>query len=96
MTSNAPWADVPRSLDAPPRFLFWDLDYVLVAVCGFGVGLIISNWFWGVGIGALFCWLWMLARAGGGTARAFAVIYWHLPFDIFHRVPASARRHFIG
>ena len=73
---------VPLTLDAPARFLFWDADYVMVAACGFGCGTIIAAWWAGIAV--------------GGVARAFALFYWHLPFDLFKRVPASARRHFFG
>lgn len=59
-------------------------------------GTIIAAWWAGIAVGVIFCMLWSRARAGGGVARAFAVFYWHLPFDLFKRVPASARRHFFG
>lgn len=87
---------VPRTLDASPRFLFWEVDYVMVAGVGLDVGLIISGLTFGIVTCAAFCWLWAKARAGGGVAKAFAMLYWHLPFDVFGRIPASARRHFIG
>ena len=87
---------VPRTLDAQPRFLFWDLDYVCIAAVGFAAGLIVATWFWGTAAAAVLCMAWARARAGGGTAAAFAALFWHLPFDVFIRVPASARRHFIG
>lgn len=87
---------VPRTLDASPRFLFWEIDYVLVAGVGLGVGIIISGLTFGFATCAVFCWLWAKARAGGGVSKAFATVYWHLPFDVFSRIPASARRHFIG
>lgn len=87
---------VPRTLDAKSRFLFWESDYVLVAMGGFVAGLLVS------GLGAafvgsvLFAWGWKKARAGGGASQAVALMYWHLPMDFFLRVPQSARRHFIG
>ncbi len=87
---------VPRTLDASSRFLFWDVDYVMVAGVGTAVGVIIDGLTMGVITGGVFCWMWAKARAGGGIARAFAELYWHLPFDVFSRIPASARRHFIG
>ena len=87
---------VPRTLDACPRFLFWELDYVMVTVVGFAVGQIIAGWAAGLAAAVVFCRAWVRIRAGGGVAAAFAHIYWHCPVDVFKRVPASARRHFIG
>ena len=60
---------VPRTLDAKSRFLFWESDYVLVAMGGFVAGLLVS----GLGaafVGAvLFAWGWKKARAGGGASQ---------------------------
>ena len=90
------WVGVPRTLDASPRFLFWELDYVMVAGVLLSIGIILSGAMVGCLTAAAGCMLWKRARAGGGVARAFALVYWHLPFDVFGRIPASARRHFIG
>jgi type IV conjugative transfer system protein traL len=87
---------VPRTLDAPARFLFWDSDYVLVAMGGFVVGLLVSGLGAGMIGAVLFVWAWKRARAGGPVSRAVALAYWHMPLDFFRRVPQSARRHFIG
>lgn len=87
---------VPRTLDAPPRFLFWDFDVVAVFAFAFMVGMIL------VGISlalvlSIAAWhFWSRARAGRGVAKAFALLYWYTPLDFFIRAPASARRHFIG
>lgn len=91
-----PFIEVPRTLDAAPRFLFWDIDYVLVAGVGLSVGLIVHGISVGLAVMVLFCWGWSLARSGRGVNRALAFFFWHLPFDVFERVPASARRHFMG
>lgn len=90
------WIDVPRTLDARARFLFWESDYVLAALGGLVAGLLISGLGAGLAGAAFFCWGWKRARAGGTPARALALAYWHLPADFFLRVPQSARRHFIG
>lgn len=87
---------VPRTLDNPPRFLWWDADYVFVFATGLAMGLILSGLFLAVVTASILTWAWSRARSGGGVGRAFALIYWYLPLDAFSRVPASARRHFIG
>lgn len=90
------FVSVPRTLDARSRFLFWESDYVLMAAGGFATGLLISGLGAGMVCAVLFCWGWSRARAGGSSASALALMYWHLPTDFFLRVPQSARRHFIG
>ena len=87
---------VPLTLDAPPRFLFFDIDYVFVAVTGLTVGIVLSGVVLGLVLMMLFAWVWGRARSGRGVNRALALCFWHLPFDVFQRVPASARRHFCG
>lgn len=87
---------VPRTLDAPPRVFFFDVDYFFVAVAAFAVGTSFAAWWVGVTGAVLAVKGWARARAGGGTSKAFALLYWHLPFDLMRRVPASSRRHFTG
>lgn len=87
---------VPLTLDAPARFLFWDIDYVLVASSAFLLGCVISGLGFAFVLGFLAPYAWSRARSGHGVNRALATVYWHLPLDTFTRVPASARRHFVG
>ena len=87
---------VPLTLDAPPRFLFFDIDYVLVATVGLTLGIVIKGFFLGLVLMAVLCHIWSRARSGRGVNRALALCFWHLPFDVFTRVPQSARRHFLG
>lgn len=87
---------VPLTLDAPPRFLFFDIDYVLVASVGLTLGIVLHGVGFGMVLSCLLCWGWSRARSGRGVNRALALCFWHLPFDVFKRVPASVRRHFLG
>ncbi len=87
---------VPRTLDARARLLFWDSDYVLVAMSGLVAGLLVSGLGTGLAGAFGFAWIWKKVRGGGSMTHAVALIYWHLPADFFLRVPQSARRHFIG
>ena len=87
---------VPRTLDARGRLLFWESDYVLMAAGGFVAGLLVQGLMSGMVGAVLFSWAWKRARAGGPVSQAVALFYWHLPADLFLRVPQSARRHFIG
>lgn len=90
------WIEVPRTLDAPARFLFWDFDYVMVASVGLVMGLMISGVTAGLVATVGLTWLWRRLRAGSGVDRVLALLYWHLPMDIFNRLPVSSRRHFLG
>ena len=59
----AGWVSVPRTLDASPRFLFWEIDYVMTAGVGMAIGIIMSGPFWGCVSAFAACWLWSRARA---------------------------------
>jgi type IV conjugative transfer system protein TraL len=87
---------VPNTLDAPPRFLWWDCDQVFVFGSGLVIGLAVSGMALAIATAVFLTWVWNRAKGGRGVARAFALIYWYLPADVFRRVPASARRHFLG
>lgn len=87
---------VPRTLDALPRLLFFDLDYCMIAASAFSMGTSLTEWWVGLILAVFAVKGWARARAGGGASKAFALLYWHLPFDLLRRVPASSRRHFAG
>lgn len=87
---------VPRTLDALPRVLFFELDYFIVFMLPFALGTRSAAWWVGVLLGLVCVKWWSRARAGGGVARGYAMLYWAIPFDLLQRVPASSRRHFVG
>ena len=60
------------------------------------IGIVLHGVGFGMVLSGLLCWGWSRARSGRGVNRALALCFWHLPFDVFKRVPASARRHFLG
>jgi conjugal transfer pilus assembly protein TraL len=87
---------IPRLLDEPPKFLFWDYDVFLVAALGMFTGLAIGFFFIGTGLGLVGAYLWTKTKAGRHPGYGLHCIYWHTPLSFFRRTPPSARRHFVG
>ncbi|WP_302944359.1 type IV conjugative transfer system protein TraL [Turicimonas muris] len=87
---------IPKRLDAPPRFLLWDFDTVAAGFAGIGIGIIANNMPLGLLFSITFVWAWVRTKAGRHPAYGFHFLYWHLPMNPFKRMPASARRTFIG
>ena len=65
--AESSWVSVPRTLDASPRFLFWEIDYVMIFAAALAIGIIMSGAFTGCAAAAGACALWSKARAGGGV-----------------------------
>ena len=87
---------VPRRLDDPPKFIFWDFD---VAICAMGISMfgIMAGYFLVsavIGIGAAYGLQKM--KSGQQAGYAIHLLYWHLPMKLFRRTPPSCVRDFIG
>ncbi len=87
---------VPRRLDDPPKFIFWDFD---VAICAMGISMfgIMAGYFLVsavLGIGAAYGLQRM--KSGQQAGYALHLLYWHLPIRLFKRTPPSCVRDFIG
>ena len=87
---------VPRRLDDPPKFIFWDFD---VAICAMGISMfgIMAGYFLVsavLGIGAAYSLQKM--KSGQQAGYALHLLYWHLPMRLFRRTPPSCVRDFIG
>ena len=87
---------VPRRLDDPPKFIFWDFD---VAICAMGISMfgIMAGYFLVsavLGIGAAYGLQKM--KSGQQAGYAIHLLYWHLPMRLFRRTPPSCVRDFIG
>lgn len=88
---------MPRHLDDPEKFLWWDFEQALivVAIIGFSivVNMITAGVVFGVvaGIG--------LGRLKSGRSRGYLVhtAYWYLPLDMgMKRTPPSHVTRFVG
>lgn len=88
---------IPRRLDDPPKFLFWDFDVAIFFLVGafFGImaGYLLSGLAIGLGIAALYS----RVKSGKHTGYLMHLAYWHLPgwFNL-RSTPTSSKRVFFG
>ncbi len=87
---------IPRHLDDPPRFLFWDLDEALLFMLALIVGMLMQAFFIGCAVGAVLVVLYGKAKSGRHRAFALHLMYWHLPVGLgFKRTPPSYIREYL-
>ena len=92
---EAPLA-IPRHLDDPPRFLFWDLDEAVLFMLALILGLMVDLLFFGGATGIALVMLYGRAKSGRHRAFALHLMYWYLPVTLgFRRTPPSCIREFI-
>ncbi len=88
---------MPRHLDDPDKFLWWEMDQAGLAVSVFAVFMIMGMMLTGVVMGVVVGMLY--GRAKSGRPRGFMshLAYWYLPFDMgLKRTPPSYVRRFVG
>jgi len=87
---------VPRLLDEPPKFLFWNFEVALVflgmLLFGIMAGYFLISFF--AGIAAAYGIQKMMA--GQSKGYGLHVLYWHMPLNAFKRTPPSCIREFVG
>jgi conjugal transfer pilus assembly protein TraL len=87
---------VPRLLDEPPKFLFWDFDVAIVflGLLFFGImaGFFLTSIILALGAG------YAIQRMKSGKSKGYGlhILYWYLPINLFKRTPPSCIREFIG
>ena len=88
---------IPRRLDDPPKFLFWDFDVALFFLVGMFFGILAGYVFSGVVVGLVIAWLYSGVKSGKHTGYLIHLAYWYLPgwFNL-KRAPASSKRVFFG
>lgn len=88
---------VPRRLDDPPKFLFWDFDVAIIFMGIMLFGIMAGFFFTGVVAGIAAGYGLQRMKAGQQRGYGLHVIYWHLPVTLgFKRTPPSCIRKFIG
>lgn len=87
---------VPRMLDEPPKFLFWDFDVAIVFLGMMLFGILSGFFMTSVFLGLLAAYGIQKVKAGQQKGYGLHVIYWHLPLNLFKRTPPSCMREFIG
>ncbi|KPK51089.1 MAG: hypothetical protein AMS22_11465 [Thiotrichales bacterium SG8_50] len=89
---------VPRTLDDPPRILWWDLDQAMVVIMITGFGMMAGYFLGGMILGVGVAWLYGKLKTGKHPAFAVHLAYWHLPQGViaFKKTPPSHHRELIG
>jgi conjugal transfer pilus assembly protein TraL len=96
MDEESRWLVIPRRLDDPPKFLFWDFDVASIACLGMAFGALSGQFLLGCVGGCLAAYAWSRTKQGKHRGYGLHVAYWNLPVRIFRRTPPSARRDFMG
>jgi conjugal transfer pilus assembly protein TraL len=87
---------VPRLLDEPPKFLFWDFEVALAALGLMLIGILAGFFFTGTAIGFVAAYGVQRLKSGQSRGYSLHLIYWHLPINSFKRTPPSCVREFVG
>lgn len=88
---------IPRTLDAPPRFFFWDFDIALVFLVLLGFGILSGQVLIGGLVGMIGAAIFQRAKSGEHPGYLLHLLYWHLPVGIaLRRTPPSFERDFTG
>ena len=90
---------IPGTLDAPPRFLWWDLDQALLYLGLVLLGIVSNFSLGGILMGAVVGWLYGKTKSGRHRAFMVHLMYWHLPSDLasnFRETPPSHQRKYLG
>ena len=87
---------VPRRLDEPPKFLFWDFEVAIVFLGVLLFGILAGFFFTSMAAGAAAAYGIQRMKAGQQKGYGFHFLYWHLPLNTFKRTPPSCIREFLG
>ena len=90
--------EIPRRLNDPPRFLWWDLDVSLLVMATTLIGMISGFFLSGFAVGFLLAAAYSRAKAGKHPAYALHLLYWSLPAALtgLKRTPPSWLREMQG
>jgi len=87
---------IPRSLDDPPKFLFWDVDVVAFAMMGILFGILSSHEVIGMGAGVWMAYRWTKFKSGSHPGYANHLLYWAIGFPGPTELPPSYFRELNG
>lgn len=86
---------IPKTLDAPTRWLFWSVDDALAMMIPFWFGVFLHH----VGIGTIVALsafiLWRRIKGRNGVQYFRYMAYWYLPLKL-KKTPPSHNRIFLG
>ncbi len=89
---------IPRRLNDPAKFLWWDADVFVVAFAPVALGILGGSFPPGLLFGVLCGWAFGRAKAGRHKAYLMHLVYWHVgePVIQLDRTPPSHLRELIG
>lgn len=90
---------IPRTHDAPMKWLMWDFDQCMVVGIGFAFGLLTELILPGIALGLLGARWYGKKKAGQHRNFVLHLMYWYLPSEWlfpFPFMPPSSTREFIG
>lgn len=90
---------IPKTLDAQERFLWWEIDQMIIALMLTGMGVITGAMIFGMVAGGVSAWQYGRLKAGKHPRFAVHALYWWLPSGIFVKpasTPPSHSRYFLG
>jgi conjugal transfer pilus assembly protein TraL len=95
--SEADYA-IPRRLNDPMKFLWWDADVFVIAFAPVALGILAGSFLAGLLFGLLMGWAFGRVKAGKHKAYALHALYWHGGEAIvkLKRTPPSHFRELIG
>lgn len=87
---------IPKRIDDPPKFLFWDYDVAMVFMTALMFGILAGFFLTSVAFGFGLCYGLTKLKAGQQKGYGIHMLYWYLPLNMFKRTPQSSIREFIG
>lgn len=87
---------VPRLLDEPPKFLFWNFDVAIVFLGVLLFGILAGYFLTSLVVGAAAGYGIQRMKTGQAKGYGLHFLYWHLPINSFKRTPPSCIREFVG
>lgn len=89
-------AQVPKGLDDPPRFLFWDLMTVSLFLGGIVLGSVINHLGVGFLLGSITSVAWQRATNLRRKGALQHLVYWYIGWRGLKGTPNSHQRHWLG
>ncbi len=87
---------IPKRIDDPPKFLFWDFEVAIIFMTSMLFGIMSGFFVMCTLVGLVGCWGMQKVKAGQQKGYGIHLLYWHLPITLFKRTPPSSIREFIG
>jgi conjugal transfer pilus assembly protein TraL len=87
---------MPTRLDAPAKFLFWDLDQALIVGTFFSLGIVSKQLITLTALGLAISWFWQKFKSGKHPWFLLHGFKWFLPLGRkSKRIPNTCEREFL-